>query len=66
MPDRLLVDLGLDGRVSVGTWLDGELPTTGAPCELTWPLDDDALEDLRWYLEDSGRRHRSCWGSHGN
>ena len=19
---------------------------------LTWPLDDDALEDLRWYLED--------------
>jgi tetratricopeptide (TPR) repeat protein len=52
MPDRLLVDLGLDGRVSVGTWLDGELPSPGEPCELTWPLDDDALEDLRWYLED--------------
>ena len=50
--DRLLVDLGLDGRVSVGTWLDGDLPATGESCELAWPLDGDALEDLRWYLED--------------
>ena len=24
----------------------------GDPFELAWPLDDDALEDLRWYLED--------------
>ena len=52
MADRLLVDLGLDGRVSVGTWLDGDLPATGESCELAWPLDGDALEDLRWYLED--------------
>jgi hypothetical protein len=48
--DRLLVDLGPDGKVSVGPWLDGELPVPGEPSELAWPLDGDALEDLRWYL----------------
>ena len=52
MPDRLIVDLGEDGRVSVGTVLDGELPSPGNPHELAWPLDGDALEDLRWYLEE--------------
>ena len=52
MADRLLVDLRQDGQVSVWTWLDGELPTCGESCELVWPLDDDAIEDLRWYLED--------------
>jgi hypothetical protein len=52
--DRLLVDLGADGRVSVSTLLDGELSAhpAGAPFELAWPLDSDAMEDLRWYLED--------------
>lgn len=52
--DRLLVDVDADGRVSVSTWLDGELPggPVGEPTELVWPLDGDALEDLRWYLED--------------
>jgi hypothetical protein len=50
--DRLFVDLAADGRVSVGTWLEGELPGAVArePCALAWPLDPDALEDLRWYL----------------
>jgi hypothetical protein len=52
VPDRLLVDLGVDGRVSIGIWLDGELPAAGKPRELEWPLDSGALEDLRWYLED--------------
>jgi tetratricopeptide (TPR) repeat protein len=53
MVDRLLVDLAADGRASVALWLDGDdLPSAGEPFELTWPLDADALEDLRWYLED--------------
>jgi tetratricopeptide (TPR) repeat protein len=51
--DRLLVDLGADGRMLVSTWLDGELPSpVGEPGEVVWPLDADALEELRWYLED--------------
>ncbi len=53
MTDRLLVDVGVDGRVVVSTWLDGELPSpVGEPVELAWPLSDDELEELRWYLED--------------
>ena len=54
MADRLFVDLTADGRVSVGTWLEGELPggAAGEPGALGWPLDADALEELRWYLED--------------
>ena len=65
MADRLLVDLDGDGRVSVGTWLDGELPATGEPCELAWPLDDEALEDLRWYLEDYLRAPFGVWEDRG-
>ena len=53
MNDRLLVDLGPEGRVLVGVQRGEELPDfAGAPFELSWPLDDDELEDLRWYLED--------------
>ena len=54
MVDRLFVDLTADGRVSVGTWLEGELPggAAGEPGALAWPLDAEALEELRWYLED--------------
>jgi hypothetical protein len=53
MVDRLLVDLAADGRASVASWLDGDdFPGTGEPFDLTWPLDADAIEDLRWYLED--------------
>jgi tetratricopeptide (TPR) repeat protein/tRNA A37 threonylcarbamoyladenosine biosynthesis protein TsaE len=63
--DRLLVDLAEDGRVSVGTWLDGQYPETGNPCELAWPLDDDALEDLRWYLEDYLRAPFGVYGERG-
>lgn len=66
MTDRLLVDLGADGRVAVSTWPDGELPNlVGEPFELVWPLDADALEDLRWYLEDYLRAPFGVYGERG-
>ena len=65
MADRLLVDLGEDGWVSVGTWLDGELPAAGKPGELAWPLAGEALEDLRWYLEDYLRMPFGVWEDRG-
>ncbi len=54
MTDRLMVDLAADGYVSVSAWPDSkkEPDAPGPPSELAWPLDDEALEDLRWYLED--------------
>jgi tetratricopeptide (TPR) repeat protein len=52
MPDRLLVDLGGDGQAVVSSWPDGGLPEEVSRAPLAWPLDADALEDLRWYLED--------------
>jgi tetratricopeptide (TPR) repeat protein len=63
--DRLLVDLGPDGRASVGIWLEGQLPEPGEPGTLAWPLDDDALEDLRWYLEDYLRAPFGVYGERG-
>jgi tetratricopeptide (TPR) repeat protein len=33
-------------------WPDGGLPEEVSRAQLAWPLDGDALEDLRWYLED--------------
>jgi tetratricopeptide (TPR) repeat protein len=51
--DRLFVNLGADGRVSVSTALDGEYPSlVGDPAELNWPMTAAELADLRWYLED--------------
>ncbi len=53
MTDQLLVDLDPVGRASVAIWLDGdEFPDLGEKFQLTWPVDDDALSELRWYLED--------------
>ena len=52
MPDRLLVDLGGDGQAEVLWWPEGGLPEEVSRAPLAWPLDADALEDLRWYLED--------------
>jgi tetratricopeptide (TPR) repeat protein len=53
MVDRLLVDVDVEGRVSVSTWRADELPSAATePAELTWPLNADQHEDLRWYLED--------------
>ena len=52
LADRLLVDLGGDGQAGVLSWPDGGLPEEVSRAPLGWPLDADALEDLRWYLED--------------
>jgi tetratricopeptide (TPR) repeat protein len=50
MTDRLVVDLGTDGTVSVGAPAGNGAGR--APQAMTWPLSEDVLEDLRWYLED--------------
>jgi hypothetical protein len=52
VPDRLLVDLGSDGQAEVLVWPDGGLPELVSRAPLGWPLGGDALDDLRWYLED--------------
>ncbi|HEV3295337.1 MAG TPA: CHAT domain-containing protein, partial [Streptosporangiaceae bacterium] len=65
MADRLLVELGADGQVAVGSWLEGDLPGLGESCGLMWPLDGDALEDLRWYLEDYLRAPFGVYGERG-
>jgi len=67
MTDRLLVDVGPGGLVSISTWLEGEYPSgpAGKPLELVWPLDADALEDLRWYLEDYLRVPFGVYGDRG-
>ncbi|NUT47404.1 MAG: tetratricopeptide repeat protein [Saccharothrix sp.] len=65
--DRLLIDVGTDGRVSVSAWLEGELPTpVGAAAELGWPLSVEELEDLRWYLEDYLRAPFGVYESRGS
>ncbi len=65
MPDRLLVDLDTDGQARVATWPDGGLPEEVSRAPLTWPLDADALEDLRWYLEDYLLAPYGVWEDHG-
>jgi hypothetical protein len=50
--DRLLVDLDAGGQVTVGLWPEAGLPETVSRAPLAWPLGAEALEDLRWYLED--------------
>jgi tetratricopeptide (TPR) repeat protein len=64
---RLVVDLGADGRVSVGSWPDRDQSGGGAgePSELVWHLDDAALDDLRWYLEDYLRAPFGVYGERG-
>ena len=52
MADRLLLDLGGDGRVRVESAPEGGLQELVAEVPLGWPLDGETLEDLRWYLED--------------
>ncbi|HXL92093.1 MAG TPA: tetratricopeptide repeat protein [Streptosporangiaceae bacterium] len=67
MTCRLVVDLGADGRVSVSSWSDRDLRGGGAgePSELAWHLDDGALDDLRWYLEDYLRAPFGVYGERG-
>jgi tetratricopeptide (TPR) repeat protein len=52
--NRLLVDVTDDGHVSVSAWPSSDLypQPAGPPAQLVWPLDDEALAELRWYLED--------------
>lgn len=53
MADRLVVELNPDGTASVLTWPEGDdQPQATRRFPLACPLDGDALEDLRWYLED--------------
>jgi hypothetical protein len=52
LPDRLVVDLRTDGQAAVLLWPADELPEPVSQAPLAWPLDGQALEDLRWYLED--------------
>src|SRR6266700_2529870 len=65
LPDRLLVDLGGDGQVAVSSWPNGGLPEEVSRSPLAWPLDADALEDLRWYLEDYLLAPYGVWEEHG-
>ena len=65
MPDRLVVDLEAGGHAKVLSWLDGGLPEEVARAPLTWPLDADALEDLRWYLEDYLLAPYGVWEDRG-
>src|SRR5215831_2531916 len=65
MPDRLLVDLSEDGRAEVQVWPDGQLPEPVSRAPLAWPLGADALEDLRWYLEDYLLAPYGVWEDHG-
>ncbi|PKV86344.1 tetratricopeptide repeat protein [Streptomyces sp. TLI_146] len=53
LAERLLVDLRDDGRVQVSSWPAAEHSprTAGEPVELVWPLDEQEMADLRWYLE---------------
>lgn len=52
MADRLVVDLNPDGTASVSTQLGDDLPNVGPSFEPGWSLEDNALDELRWYLED--------------
>jgi tetratricopeptide (TPR) repeat protein len=65
--DRLIVDLGADRLVSVSSQLEGEdFPSRVAePFELAWPLDSDALKELRWYLEDYLRAPYGVYAERG-
>ena len=56
LPGRLVVDLGADGQVKVLSWPDGGIPEEISRAPLAWPLDADALEDLRWYLGTTWRK----------
>jgi len=54
MADRLVVDLTDHDQVVVNAWPAGELAPSpvGEPHPAQRPLDAEALEDLRWYVED--------------
>jgi tetratricopeptide (TPR) repeat protein len=61
----LLVDLDIDGQARVSSWPEGGLPEEVSRAPLAWPLDGDALEDLRWYLEDYLLAPYGVWEDRG-
>ena len=65
MPDRLVVDLSGDGQVAVSASPDGGFAEEVSRVPLAWPLDGDALEDLRWYLEDYLLAPYGVWEDRG-
>jgi tetratricopeptide (TPR) repeat protein len=65
LPDRLLVDLDDDGQAEVLVWPDKGLPELVSRAPLEWPLDADALGDLRWYLEDYLQAPFGVWEDRG-
>ena len=62
---RLLVDLDAGGHVSVGIWPEGRSLETISRASLNWPLDETALADLRWYLEEYLRAPFGVWEDRG-
>ncbi|WP_380282994.1 tetratricopeptide repeat protein [Kitasatospora purpeofusca] len=61
------MDLHADGRMSVTKWPPGATVTAPA-VDAGWlrrPLDDTALESLRWYLEDHLRTPFGAYGERG-
>ena len=65
MADRLLVDLGRDGQAEVLASPGGGLPELVSRAPLSWPLDADSLENLRWYLEDYLLAPYGVWEDRG-
>ena len=65
MTERLLVSLDADGQAEVALWPDEGLPEPVTRTPLAWPLDADALEDLRWYLEDYLSAPFGVWEDRG-
>src|ERR1700761_8023822 len=65
LPDRLVVDLEADGHAKVLSWPENGMPEDVARTSLAWPLDDDAFEDLRWYLEDYLLAPYGVWEDRG-
>ena len=62
---RLLVDLDAGGHVSVGIWPESRSLEAISRASLKWPLDETALADLRWYLEEYLRAPFGAWEDRG-
>ena len=54
-----------DGQAKVLSWPDGGIPEEMSQAPLAWPFDADALEDLRWYLEDYLQAPYGVWEERG-
>lgn len=65
MVSRLLVDLDADGLISVGFWQEGTQPINISQADLVWPLNDRAVQDLRWYVEEYLRAPFGVWEDRG-